>query len=448
MVMARRGSIATMRSLRTSGISAMSSCFVFANLFFSASFGCGFLLSFLLFILYNNNMGIFSKDKKKKDLTLIFDIGSSSVGGALCYIENSGVPKVIYSIRESIAFQDEIDFGKFLYSTMKSLDIVANKICMLGLGKPKKTFCFLSSLFYVSQTRTIKLEKNTPFIFTLKLANSLIKKEINIFEEEYSMKDIYSTQKFRPIELKNMKTVLNGYTVDNPLNQKIRELEMNVFISISPLEIIKKIEYTIGRYFNPEEIKFSSFAFASFCTIRDMFSHNENFILVDVGGEITDISVIKKDVLRESVSFPMGYNFIIREFSKELNCTLDEAKSFISLYKDGHMEKEINEKFGPIIDKLKSEWRKKFEESLFNISNNISIPSNIFLTAEKDFEAFFKEIIKTEEINQYILTESKFKVISLNTKELHGLVTFNENVDRDQFITLESIYINRLFDKI
>ena len=393
-------------------------------------------------------MGIFSKDKKKKDLTLIFDIGSSSVGGALCYIENSGLPKIIYSIRESIAFQDEIDFNKFLYSTTKSLDIVANKICMLGLGKPKNTFCFLSSLFYISQTRTIKLEKNTPFIFTSKLADSLIKKEVNLFEEEYSIKDIYSTQKFRPIELKNMKTMLNGYVVDNPLNQKIRELEMNVFISISPEEIIKKIEYTIGRYFNPQEIKFSSFAFASFSTARDLFSHHESFILIDIGGEITDISVVKKDVLSDSISFPMGYNFIIREFSNALNCTLDEAKSLVSLYKDGHMEDEINEKFGPIINKIKVEWRKKFEESLFNISNDISIPSNIFLTADKDFEVLFKEIIKTEEHNQYSLTREKFKIISLNTRELHGLVIFNENVNRDSFITLESIYINRLFGKI
>ena len=393
-------------------------------------------------------MGIFSKDKKKKDLTLIFDIGSSSVGGALCYIENSGLPKIIYSIREPIAFQDEIDFDKFLYSTMKSLDIVANKICMLGLGKTKNTFCFLSSLFYISQTRTIKLEKNTPFIFTSKLADSLIKKEVNLFEEEYSIKDIYSTQKFRPIELKNMKTMLNGYAVDNPLNQKIRELEMDVFIAISPEEIIKKIEYTIGRYFNPQEIKFSSFASASFSTARDLFSHHENFILIDVGGEITDISVVKKDVLSDSISFPMGYNFIIREFSNALNCTLDEAKSLVSLYKDGHMEDEINEKFGPIINKIKVEWRKKFEESLFNISNDISIPSNIFLTADKDFEVLFKEIIKTEEHNQYSLTREKFKIISLNTRELHGLVIFDENVNRDSFITLESIYINRLFGKI
>jgi len=389
-------------------------------------------------------MGIFSKPKKKKDLILIFDIRSSSVGGALFNMENSGIPKIIYSISEPIVFESEVNFDKLLSSTMKSLDIVANKICMKGFGKPNKTFCFLSSLLYASQTRTIKLEKNAPFIFTSKLADSLIKKEISFFEEEHLIKN----DEVRPIELKNMKTMLNGYVVDQPLDKKIKELEMNVFISMSPNEILKRIEYTIGRYFHSKDIKFSSFVMASFSLIRDMFAYHENFLLVDIGGEISDISIVKNDILCGSVSFPIGRNFIIRGIAKFFNYSLDEAKSFISLYKDDHMEEQIKKKFEPVIKKLKNEWLKIFQESLSNVSNNISIPLNIFLTADKDFADFFTKIIKTEEFNQYSMTQSKFKVISLNTKELHGIATFRENIHRDTFLTIESIYINRLFVKI
>ncbi|MFA6523941.1 MAG: hypothetical protein WC264_01190 [Candidatus Paceibacterota bacterium] len=393
-------------------------------------------------------MGIFSKDKKKKDLTLIFDIGSSSVGGALCYIENSGTPKIIYSIREPISIQNEVSFDTLLSSIMKSLDIVANKICTMGFGKPDKIFCFLSSLLYGSQTRTIKLEKNNSFIFTLKIADSLIKKEISLFEEERLIKHIHSNEQIRPIELKNMKTMLNGYAVDKPLDKKIKEIEMNVFISMSSDEILKKIEYTIGKYFNPKDIKFSSFLMAFFTVIRDMFAYHESFLLVDIDGEITDISIIKNDVLCESISFPNGLNFITRGVANFLNLSLDEAKSLISLYKDDYMEEQIKKKFDPVINKLKEEWLKKFQESLFNISNNISIPLNIFLISDKDFLDFFTKIIKTEEFNQYALTQSKFKITSLNTKELHGIATFKENIYRDPFLTIESIYINRLSDKI
>ena len=101
-------------------------------------------------------MGIFSKSKKKEELILVFDIGSSSVGGALFYMQKSGIPKIIFSIREMIALEEEFDFGRFLSLTMKTLGVVANKISMAGLGAPNKIFCVLSSPWYASQNRIIK----------------------------------------------------------------------------------------------------------------------------------------------------------------------------------------------------------------------------------------------------------------------------------------------------
>ncbi|MFA6274523.1 MAG: hypothetical protein WC662_05165, partial [Candidatus Paceibacterota bacterium] len=360
-------------------------------------------------------MGIFGKGKDKEELALVFDIGSSSVAGALFYMQKSGVPKIIFSIREPIKLENQINFEKFLNLTIKSLDVIVNKICMQKLGAPKKIFCVLSSPWYASQTRIIKLGKNTSFIFNSKLADSLTQKEITLFEEEHLKKYLNNKEKIRPIELKNMKTLLNGYATPNPLNQKTKELEMTLFLSMSPEEVLSKIEESIGKHFYRGNIKFSSFAMASFSVARDMFVHQENFLLVDIGGEVTDISMVKKDILRTSISFPMGRNYMIRGVASALGCTLDEAKSYISLYKDEHMAKPNEKKFGPVVGKLKTEWLKKFQESLVNLSNDISIPATIFITVDQDFVQFFTELIKTEQFNQYTLTEAKFRIIFLGT---------------------------------
>ena len=390
-------------------------------------------------------MGIFGKGKDKEELALVFDIGSSSVAGALFYMQKSGVPKIIFSIREPIKLENQINFEKFLNLTIKSLDVIVNKICMQKLGAPKKIFCVLSSPWYASQTRIIKLGKNTSFIFNSKLADSLTQKEITLFEEEHLKKYLNNKEKIRPIELKNMKTLLNGYATPNPLNQKTKELEMTLFLSMSPEEVLSKIEESIGKHFYRGNIKFSSFAMASFSVARDMFVHQENFLLVDIGGEVTDISMVKKDILRTSISFPMGRNYMIRGVASALGCTLDEAKSYISLYKDEHMAKPNEKKFGPVVGKLKTEWLKKFQESLVNLSNDISIPATIFITVDQDFVQFFTELIKTEQFNQYTLTEAKFRIIFLGTQALHGIAIFQENIIRDSFLIIESIYINRFF---
>jgi cell division ATPase FtsA len=388
-------------------------------------------------------MGIFSKSKNKEDLMLVFDIGSSSVGAAFFRATNSGVPKIIYNTREPIALEADIKPERFFELMNKTLDKVVYRMATRGLGAPKKVFCVLASPWYASQTRVIKYQKDTPFVFNQKLADDLIQEEIKIFQKEHLEQYASGSDAVRAIELRNMKVELNGYTVQDPINKKATSLDMTIFISMSPEQILSPIEKAINAHFNGKEIKFSSFAMASFAVARNTFVHQDSFLLVDIGGEVTDISMVKKDVISSSVSFPLGRNFMIREISKALNCNLSEAKSYVSLYRDGHATEEVKHKLEPLMNDLQEKWLKSFQNSLINISNDISIPATLFVTVDQDFNSFFAKIIKTEQFNQYTLTESKFRIIFLGTEALHGIASYQEEIPRDAFLIIEAIYINR-----
>src|SRR3989338_6809348 len=202
-----------------------------------------------------------------------------------------------------------------------------------------------------------------PFVFTSTLALDLIKKEIDLFEKEYLVKYEGVEHPVRSIEFKNIKTMLNGYETTQPLDQKGKELEMTIFISISPEVVLKKIEKIIQMHFYHKEIQFFSSVMATFVVVRDVYAHNENFLLIDIGGEVTDIFMVKKNVLRESISFPLGLNFIIRRVAdtlffyktrgvpEPLFLSLNGAKFFFSFFKEGHgagtPKKKGNEKFCP-----------------------------------------------------------------------------------------------------
>ena len=388
-------------------------------------------------------MGIFSGNKKKDKLVLVFDIGSSSVGGVLFFTQNSGIPKIVFSVREPIAIEGNIEADRFLYLTIKSLETVASQIHKSGIGVPEEIFCVLSSPWHISQTRVIRLEKNTPFIFTPKLALDLIKKEIVLFEEEYSEKYPDIKSPIRSIEFKNTKIMLNGYETSKPLDQKTTELEMTLFVSISPEQILKNIEKTINRHFHVKEIKFSSFTMASFAIVRDTFANQDSFLLIDIGGEVTDISMVKGNVLCESISFPLGINFMIRGVAFSSLASLNEARSLISLFKDNHAVESTIKKIGPIIEKLRMDWLSNFQESLSRLSKDISVPATIYLVVDKELANFFSETIKTEQFNQYTLTESKFKVVFLDAEVFHTMATFKESIKRDSVLIIDSIYINR-----
>ena len=258
----------------------------------------------------------------------------------------------------------------------------------------------------------------------------------------------YGEGAIRPLELKNIKTLLNGYDAETPLYQKIKELEMNLFISIGGELVLTKIESAIRKFFHLAEIKFSSFAIASFTAARDLNPKLENFLLVDVGGEITDIFLVKKSVLRDSISFPLGRNFFTRGVASELGTTVGEANSLISLFKDGHAEEKVAAKLRAVMDKLQGAWLTKFQESLANLSNDISIPAAVYLTADSDLADLFTDTIKAEQFSQYTLAESKFEIIVLNTKLLHNLASFEDQATRDSFLIIDCVYINRFLLKI
>ncbi|MDQ3245134.1 MAG: hypothetical protein M3P22_02215 [bacterium] len=385
---------------------------------------------------------IFGKSKNTNDIVLIFDIGSSSVGGAFFHIQKGGAPNIIFSTREPLLLEEKVEVSKLFELAVKALKVVATRASIAGIGSPTKIFCVLSSPWYASQTRVIKLTKDTPFIFTKEFADSLIGKEVDLFEEEYGSLDGHTTNKVKTIEIKNMKTLLNGYVSNDPINKKIKEIGMTIFISMSHEDIFKKIEEAVKRHFNAVSITFSSFLMASFAVGRSLFINQDNFLLVNIGGEITEISMIKKDIISDSSSFPLGRNFIIRGVAKELQISLDEARSIISLYKDAHIEKSYVKNVDEVMLKLKNEWLKSFQTTLTTLSKDISIPSTVFITVSEDLALFFSDTIRTEQFNQYSLTESKFRVIFLNTQSLHGIATFDDQAQRDVPLLIESIYIN------
>jgi cell division ATPase FtsA len=393
-------------------------------------------------------MGIFSKPQKKDELMLVFNIGSSSVGGALFWAQKTGVPKIVFSAIEPLKIEEKVDAVKFLEETTKSLEFVAGKIHNAGLGAPKKIFCVLSSPWYTSQTRTINFKKNTPFVFTEKFADELIQKEIKLFNEEHIVKYPEEKGAVRPIELKNIKTLLNGYEAPNPISQKVKELEMIIFISMSGESILKNFEEAIGRHFHFESIKFSSFAMSSFTVVRDLYAKEDNFLLVDIGGEVTEIFMAKKNVLRESISYPLGRNFLVRGVASILGCTLDEAVSLLSLMKDGHAEASVAKKIKLATDKLKVEWLKNFQESLAHLSKDISIPSTIYIIVDENMAEFFDEIIKSEQFSQYTLTESKFAVTFLSTELLRAMSLFEGGIEERPFLVMDCVYINRFLTRI
>ncbi len=402
------------------------------------------------------------KKKSKKDyIAVVFDIGSASVGGALVLFSKDKNPKILYDVRRQMALQEEINAEIFVSVMLRTLNSVISNIEKKGLihlnflkmknKKIEEAFCFLSSPWVISQTKIIEMKKDKSFVVTSELLQSLIKNE----ENEFLNSDL---EKYRDILGKNseisildkkiIQIKLNGYKVNNPYRKQVKKIETSVFMSLMVKPLTEKIQKTINKNFNVENVHLYSFLLPTFLTIRDVFDSREDFIFLDVSGEVTDISFVKNDILMETQTFPLGKNAFIKEIMKSFKTTNKGAISLLKTYNAGHMETESVKKIKEAIKEVLRQWVKYLEDGMLDLSRGSILPRTIFIIADNEIGEIIKSVIKKEKFTKLVFPgyDKSSNPILINASHLSDFCVFGSKLEKDIFIGVESVFINKLFN--
>ncbi|MEA3399512.1 MAG: hypothetical protein U9R00_03325 [Patescibacteria group bacterium] len=388
-------------------------------------------------------MGLFSKPKKKGNLVAIFDIGSGSVGGALALIEKNKVPTILTSTRSLIKFQDELDFKIFLEDTIEALGKVADTLYHTKIGAPTEIVCTLSSPWYLSESRVIKIEKDKKFVFDKDFADDLVKKEIDKLKKDYDKKYSELEGKFNLIENQITSIKLNGYSIKDPMNKKVRRVEMNMVTSLSPDICVSRIRDVLSKTFHHIPIEFSSFVNSTHIALCDKYQKVDSYVFIDMGGEITDVNIFNHNILENSISFPFGYQTFYRFLKKKLKKDLSEVKSLFNLYFNDDLEEEEKEKMEKALKSISGSWTEAFHQSIESLGNPVMmLPNQIFIIANSDIVKWFSEIVSNEEYVRSVFVGSDYYINTLEGADFNNMCSVR-NTTYDSFLIIETIAVSK-----
>lgn len=383
-------------------------------------------------------MGFFSGfSKKSSERVLVLHIGSATVEGAFVEIEN-GVTTMSAAVTISIPVVTDLAFTEFEKHMQKSLVEALGALAKFRMPAPSRVDVYFSSPWYASQIRVAKMSRPTSFVVTKTLMNDMISRELKAFEDNELTKSTNAGQPLRALESKVIQAKLNGYATPNPIGVSAREIEFSIFLTVAHEELITMVEDTIRRDYHMP-ISFSTFLSASFLVTRDFFPHLEDYLLIDIGGEVTDVSLVRESTIVRSVSFPRGRNFILRKLSEGLKRGIPESLAICTLYTEGKVEESIKNACATILQNAKDEWLDSFQKAIFADSNELSIPDTVLLSVDADIAPWFIETIRREEFHRYSLTEKEFKVVVLDAEIFHRSLRFKENVPRIPFLMIEAL---------
>lgn len=388
-------------------------------------------------------MNIFAREKNKDVRTIgVLDIGSASVGGALVRYSEQERPEILWSTCVAVSVPDIADADHLQSMIVRATTDVAQQLAVSCAAQPEEIIVTMSAPWVASQTRLLHQHKSEKFVFTKELADELIAREINRYHDGKIKEWADFVEDHELLEHKTMRVRLNGYVVSEPVGKRVTSVDIASFMSIIEKSLMHRIQAAIGRVFH-SHISIHSFIFASYATIKQAFHNNDDAVIVDLGGEITEIGIIRNDVLMQTLSFPFGRNAFLRHVSLGLNTTQQEARSIMRMYRDGALSEQRLYEVEPIIKRAGDIWLERFKEVLNDVAETSLIPDMLFLHADEEMMSFMTQLIESEDTHQYISSHRPFSVVPMDLTALKGYV-IDQQMKHDPFLVVAALFANTL----
>lgn len=348
---------------------------------------------------------------------VVIDIGSTSVGGAIVGAPEKAreaiCPHIFASTRQEISFQAELDLPRFVKEVAAALKVVADKLQQELRGHSLESVdCLLASPFYAAQTRSTGHVAPKAFNITPKLVTSVL-----AAESERAVSD----KTHQVIEQEVLAVKLNGYHVVAPYQHRHRaqELEIINYLSLGSVPVLEQFKQILLPLVGHTPLHFHSSALVFYRVFRRLFPNVQNFVSLEVGGEITEISLIWNGLIWETMSFPWGHNTLIRGLVKSLNSNTAAAFSSLELYLRQAQNQASTQQMSAALSGAAGEWKRLLAETIKEFSDYQFLPENILLVADKRVAKLFKTWLEappalvglpsTKPVRVQVLAEEVFK---------------------------------------
>jgi len=97
------------------------------------------------------------------------------------------------------------------------------------------------------------------------------------------------------------------------------------------------------------------------------------------------------------------------------------------------------------IRSLEDVWLSAFQSALTELSSEFAIPSTVYITADPDLLEWFVSLATKEQFAQFTMTDEPFSIIPLDMPFLHEFSSFGLHAKRDTFLTIGTIFADKVF---
>jgi hypothetical protein len=391
----------------------------------------------------------FSLFKKVPSLSFVFDIRDSLIYIAVVNFENDKKPEIILCQDFPIEYQITDSHEKYTDIMIRTLDnaIISVRKNLVKAGNKRKIgthYFFIGSPWSLSQSKTIKIVKDRPFEI-----NDDLLKRIIIGEEtssEQKLESETSETNWKILEEKIIQSKLNGYRVNNIFGKKTANFAVELFISYIPYDVKNKlnsyIDEKVGRNTKRQN---NSCTLSSYTFFRDIYSDKNDFIYVDIGKLITDVYVVRDDIIFGIASFPFGEENILKESLSQTSLSRDIFLSHLSIGNDKNFDLASHNKGEVLLNQGFEIWKGKLNEVLSKICTEMNIPNEMFTIPNSMISTILVDsLLKKDDVNKFEILGSKISVLSITENIFNSFILNATAFTNEPYIKMDIIFLDKM----
>ena len=348
---------------------------------------------------------------KKSEVVAVFDINSSSVGGAYVGIEEGQPPTVIYTKRVPVELRNASsetaavsvpDLERALKSLCEALisEGAPELARVKGSGRIHRIIASVSSPWQQVAIRTEVVEQDRPFTVSRALFATVLKKTGDVPEGHEAWEESV------------VAALLNGYETRAPFGKKAKRVDLVILSSSIEATVAARITDVLRSVYHTHAVRLVAFSPVAYAALRELYPHEKDFLAIIVSGETTDITLIKRGLLTSTISVSSGTNDLLRA-TRNVGIPGDAPKV---THLDSLIDPSKNEGFRTRAAGAEAAFLDEIGKGLRSFSERYALPRTIFLLAESESREFLRRTLDAAPLRSLWLSDEPLSIVPVLPK--------------------------------
>lgn len=364
---------------------------------------------------------------------LIFCVGSDRVSGAVAEFRVGTKPRITHAYESRFPIKDAATGNALLSTAMTALHKTAGELTKSGKKQIGVACVILASPWFSSFSQSFCVEKDEEVVVSEKFLDELADRQVNATVKKNARNNLTIIEK----AISDIK--LNGYRTSVPYLKSAKTVEISVYASSAPMEMQQRIESEIYKVIHPASVVFHTLPFFAWNTVARLLSPNDDFFLIDVGGEISDVLISRRGAISTLASFPVGTNHLVRKIATHFETSPALAESIINLCANGAAETGLKDKTESLITAFGEEWTAGFRNILRETETDSGEhfpPQRAYLISHQNFTSIMKKLVDRQIPN----------TVPLTMENISQFIELGADEKFDVFTGLSAIHLNSQFN--